>query len=100
MRVLVLAVAVMSSSSCVLLGVGAATAVLAVEGEKDFVAEGQALEAEYRAERAKQADEVRQRYRASEAASRTVTVEAQTAPSTPPLIAMEPVRKPLRPRSP
>lgn len=100
MKLLVLLLTVASSSSCILLGVGAATTVLAVEGERDFMAEGQALEAEYRAQRAKEADALRERYRASEAALRVAsTLTPAPAPSSPPLVSVEPIRQPLRPRA-
>lgn len=99
MRIMVLLLVMVSSSSCVGLAVGVGLGVMsgtvALQGSRSKAKLGALREAQMREQHAREAEVIRARYKAMEKAS--VVVEDE-GPSTPPLVTFEPVRTPLRPR--
>jgi hypothetical protein len=103
MRFLVLVACVASFSGCVAgFGVAGVVASAVAGGNSRQAREGAAREAAERALHAREAAEIRRRYRENQQtpSAPTVTVVAapRSEPSAPPLIEAEPARTPLRPR--
>jgi len=105
MRLLLLLLCSMSFSSCAVLGVGALIATSAAAGRSADAVKGAEREARQRALDAREAAIIRQRYNELEARSKPpeparleVTAAIPQTPTPPPLVPIEPLRKPLRPR--
>ncbi len=91
-RFVVLGLVLMSSSSCAVVA-GSLVALRAVDEEEQYQHKADA-EARYRVESAVEAAEVRRRWNAA-----NPKVEGGPAAlTTPPLVAVEPLRQPLRPK--
>jgi hypothetical protein len=97
MRLIVMCLIFSTGSSCVFAGFGAVTAGLAFQGEADRYARGAAREANERVIAARNAEVLRARYRASEAAAAQTPAEVAQMLSAPPLVPAERPRQPLRP---
>jgi hypothetical protein len=99
MRLLFLVVSLMSFSSCIaVLGLGALTTTLAVTSPD--AKRGAERDARQLALHAQEAAAIRQRYNEAERRSLASSPgpALQREPTAPPLVSVEPVRKPLRPR--
>lgn len=92
-RLIVLGCVFMSSSSCAVVLAGSLLAVRAADEERQYQRRVEA-EAEYRRQSAREAAEIRLRWNAANPKE----APASQALTAPPLVSVEPIRQPLRPK--